>query len=111
MLYDNILFVKILNEFVNHTNDNYFKNKLKQTINFINSEFKNKKNLLGSAYDADSEGEEGKYYVWKYNELENLLGSDLNYLIKKYEITKDGNFEGSNILIEKKDTNYNYDEK
>ena len=110
MLYDNILFVKILNEFVNHTNDNYFKNKLKQTINFINSEFKNKKNLLGSAYDADSEGEEGKYYVWKYNELENLLGSDLNYLIKKYEITKDGNFEGSNILIEKKDTNYNYDE-
>ncbi len=107
MLYDNILFVKILNNFVNHTNDSYFKNKLKQTINFINSEFKNKDNLLGSAYDADSEGIEGKYYIWKYSELENLLESDLKYFIKKYEITKDGNFEGSNILIEKKNKDYN----
>jgi len=111
MLYDNILFVKILNNFVNHTDDNYFKDKLKQTINFINSEFRNKNNLLGSAYDADSEGVEGKYYVWKYNELEQVLGADFKYLIKKYEITKDGNFEGSNILIEKKEPNLNSDEK
>ena len=110
MLYDNILFVKVLNNFVNHTDDNYFKNKLKQTINFINSEFRNKDNLLGSAYDADSEGVEGKYYVWKYNELEQLLGPDLKYLIKKYEFTKDGNFEGSNILVEKKDLNFSPDE-
>ena len=111
MLYDNILFVKILNNFVNHTNDTYFKEKLKQTINFINSEFKNKNNLLGSAYDADSEGIEGKYYVWKYEELENLLKSDLELFKKKYEITKEGNFEGSNILIEKKEINLNVDEK
>ena len=111
MLYDNILFVKILNNFVNYTNDNYFKEKLKQTINFINSQFKNKDNLLGSAYDADSEGIEGKYYVWKYNELEKLLESDLELFKKKYEITKEGNFEGSNILIEKTDIILNVDEK
>ena len=111
MLYDNILFVKILNNFVNHTNDNYFKEKLKQTINFINSQFKNKNNLLGSAYDADSEGIEGKYYVWKYDELEKLLVSDFELFKKKYEITKEGNFEGSNILIEKKDIILNADEK
>ena len=111
MLYDNILFVKILNNFVNHTNDNYFKEKLKQTINFINSQFKNKDNLLGSAYDADSEGIEGKYYVWKYNELEKLLESDFKLFKKKYEITKEGNFEGSNILIEKTDIILNVDEK
>ncbi len=111
MLYDNILFVKILNNFVNHTNDNYFKEKLKQTISFINSEFKNKNNLLGSAYDADSEGVEGKYYVWKYDELENLLTSDLELFKKKYEVTKEGNFEGSNILIEKKNINLNGDER
>ena len=110
MLYDNILFVKVLNNFVNHTDDNYFKNKLKQTINFINLQFRNKDNLIGSAYDADSEGVEGKYYVWKYNELEQLLGPDLKYLIKKYEFTKDGNFEGSNILVEKKDLNFSPDE-
>ncbi len=111
MLYDNILFVKILNNFVNHTNNNYFKEKLKQTINFINSQFKNKDNLLGSAYDADSEGIEGKYYVWKYNELEKLLESDFELFKKKYEITEEGNFEGSNILIEKTDIILNADEK
>ena len=111
MLYDNILFVKILNNFVNYTNDRYFKEKLKQTINFINSQFKNKNNLLGSAYDADSEGIEGKYYVWKYNELEKLLASDFELFKKKYEITKEGNFEGSNILIEKKDITLNDYEK
>ncbi len=110
MLYDNILFVKILNNFVNHTSNDYFKEKLKQTINFINSEFKNKNNLFGSAYDADSEGIEGKYYVWKYDELEKLLTSDFELFKKKYKITKEGNFEGSNILIEKKDINLNVDE-
>ncbi len=107
MLYDNILFVKILNSFVNHTNDSYFKEKLKQTIKFINSEFKNKSDLLGSAYDADSEGIEGKYYVWEYKELENLLKDDLELFKKKYEITKEGNFEGANILVEKNDININ----
>ncbi len=111
MLYDNILFVKILNNFVNHTNDTYFKEKLKQTINFINSEFKNKNNLLGSAYDADSEGIEGKYYVWKYDELEKLLTSDFENFKKKYEVSKEGNFEGSNILIEKIDIILNTVEK
>ncbi len=110
MLYDNILYIKILNNFVNYTDDHYFITKLKQTINFINTEFKNKNNLLGSAYDADSEGVEGKYYVWKYSELENLLGSDLRDLLKKYEISKDGNFDGSNILIERIETNLTSEE-
>ena len=101
MLYDNILFVKILNIFVNYSKDNYFKNKLSQTINFINSDFKNKDNLLGSAYDADSEGVEGKFYTWKYEELKNILQKDLELLKNKYEISENGNFEGLNILVEK----------
>ena len=89
MLYDNILFVKVLNIFVNHTSDTYyFKDKLKQTINFINSEFKNKNNLLGSAYDADSEGVEGKFYVWKYEELEKLLTSDFEIFKKNMKLQK-----------------------
>ena len=112
MLYDNILFVKILNIFVNYSKDNYFKNKLSQTINFINSDFKNKNNLLGSAYDADSEGVEGKFYTWKYEELKNILDKDLELLKKKYEISENGNFEGLNILVEKNNhklTVYQYD--
>ena len=110
MLYDNILFVKLLNNYVNYTKDSYLKNKLQQTINYINTSFKNSNNLIGSAYDADSDGIEGKYYIWKYNELENILQNDLELFKKKYKITKEGNFEKSNILIENKDFNLSTDE-
>ena len=103
MLYDNILYVNLLNNFLQKEKSDYLKNKLIQTINFINSEFISENNLLGSAYDADSEGVEGKYYIWKYDELENLLKDKLLTFQKKYLITKEGNFEGSNILTEKKD--------
>jgi len=101
MLYDNILFIKLLNSFVGNTKNEYFKSKLIQSINFINKEFKNKDGLLGSAYDADSEGIEGKYYIWEYKDFEKLLGENLELFKKKYEISETGNFEGFNILIEK----------
>ena len=103
MLYDNILFVRLLNFYVENTKDKYFRSKLVQSINFINQEFNNKDNLLGSAYDADSEGVEGKYYVWKHQDLKNLLKDKFELFNKKYEISEAGNFEGSNILIEKTD--------
>tara|TARA_B100000989_G_scaffold233943_1_gene180778 strand:+ start:22803 stop:24755 length:1953 start_codon:yes stop_codon:yes gene_type:complete len=109
MLYDNILFVKILNEYILISNNNYFKKKLIQTINFINQDFKNEYNLLGSAYDADSDGIEGKYYIWKYDELTSILNEDIEIFKKKFNISKEGNFEGSNILVEKLDTSF--DEK
>ena len=102
MLYDNIQYVNLLTKFYQKTKKEYFKTKLVQTINFLNKEFKNNENLYGSAYDADSEGVEGKYYVWSYEELKNLLQNDLTLLEKKYEISNTGNFEGKNILIESK---------
>ena len=103
MLYDNILYVNLLNNFLQTENSKYLKKKLTQTINFINSEFKSEKSLLGSAYDADSEGIEGKYYVWKFDELKNILKDKFSLFQEKYSISKEGNFEGSNILVEKKD--------
>ena len=100
MLYDNILFVRTVNNYLVNKQDQKLNNKLIQTIDFINSEFLNDKNLLGSAYDADSEGIEGKYYVWSNDEIKELLGKDIDIFKKKYLVTKEGNFEGSNILIE-----------
>ena len=100
MLYDNILFVRTVNNYLVNKKDEKLNEKLIQTINFINSEFLNDKNLLGSAYDADSEGIEGKYYVWNYEEITKLLGKDIDVFKKKYLVSKEGNFEGSNILIE-----------
>ena len=102
MLYDNIQYIGLLTKFYQKTKKEYFKKKLIQTIKFINKEFKNEENLYGSAYDADSEGVEGKYYVWSYEELKKLLENDLKLFEKKYEISSAGNFEGKNILIESK---------
>ncbi len=101
MLYDNILYVNLLNHFLQKKKSDYLTSKLRETIKFINSDFLSDDTLLGSAYDADSEGIEGKYYVWKYDELEKLLKKNLQIIQKKYLITKEGNFEGSNILVEK----------
>ena len=58
MLYDNIQYIGLLTKFYQKTKKEYFKNKLIQTIKFINKEFKNEENLYGSAYDADCEGVE-----------------------------------------------------
>ena len=104
MLYDNILFVRLLNFYVENTKNKYFRSKLVQSINFIHKEFNNKDNLLGSAYDADSEGVEGKYYIWKYQEIKNILKEKFELFNKKYEISEAGNFEGNNILVEKSGT-------
>ena len=110
MLYDNILYVNLLNQFLQKENSDYLKNKLKQTIKFINSEFVSENTLLGSAYDADSEGIEGKYYIWKYDEIKSQLKNKFEIFNKKYLITKEGNFEGSNILIENTDNKFTDEE-
>ncbi len=101
MLYDNILFVNLLGQFYLLEPNEYYKEKLIQTVDFINQFFKNKENLLGSAFDADSEGIEGKYYVWQDKELRDVLGEDYNLFAKYYDISENGNWEGKNILIEK----------
>ena len=110
MLYDNIQYVDLLSKFYNSTKNDYYKDKLKQTISFINLEFKNKDNLLGSAYDADSDGVEGLFYTWGYDEIKEILKESYSIFEKKYEITKEGNFESKNILVEKDNFQLNKEE-
>ena len=107
MLYDNILYVDLLNKYIQNNESDYFKKKLIQTIQFINSQFLSEDELLGSAYDADSEGVEGKYYTWKYKDLETFLGNDFEIFKKKYSINEKGNFEGLNILVENNNIQFN----
>jgi len=101
MRYDNILFINLLGQFYLQEPNEYYKEKLIQTVEFVNNSFKNKENLLGSAYDADSEGVEGKHYVWDDKELRSVLEKDYNLFAKYYDISENGNWEGKNILIEK----------
>ena len=97
MLYDNAQFILLLSKYCKIDDKDYFKKKLEQTIDFLNKEFLNTDNLLGSAYDADSEGEEGKYYVYKYEEIKDIKNID-DY----FELESKGNWENKNILVEKK---------
>jgi len=96
MLYDNAQFVLLLSKYLRVEKNEYFQKKIIQTIDFINKNFTNPNNkLLGSAYDADSAGEEGKYYVFSYEELKKI--EDINqYFIVKPE----GNWENKIILQE-----------
>ena len=97
MLYDNAQFILLLSKYCKIDYKDYFKKKLEQTIDFLNKEFLNTDNLLGSAYDADSEGEEGKYYVYKYEEIK-----DIENINDYFELEPKGNWENKNILVEKK---------
>ena len=74
-----------------------YKNKLVHTIEFIKKNFLNNEGFLGSAYDADSDGEEGKYYVFNYEEIKNIENIE-DY----FYISPEGNWEKKIILIEKK---------
>ena len=100
MLYDNTQFILLLSKYCKINKDIYFKEKLEQTIEFLKKNFENKEGFLGSAYDADSEGEEGKYYVFKYKEIK-----DLENIEKYFEIKPEGNWENKIILIEKEKPN------
>ena len=110
MLYDNIQYVNLLVHYLSLYESTYLKNKLRQTLNFINTEFKSIDNLLGSALDADSEGVEGKYYTWKSEDLRSLLQDKFNVIEKNFLISDNGNFEGLNILVEKDNIKLNKNE-
>ena len=97
MLYDNTQFILLLSKYCMINKDDYFKDKLDQTIGFIKKEFLNQNDLLGSAYDADSDGVEGKYYIYSFDEIKNI--QNIN---EYFEIDSKGNWEGKIILVEKK---------
>ena len=96
MLYDNSQFILLLSKYCKITPEIYYINKLEQTIEFLKKNFLNHEGFLGSAYDADSDGEEGKYYVYEYEEIKEFQNID-----KYFEINSKGNWENKIILIEK----------
>ena len=100
MLYDNSQFVLLLSKYCKINSEFYFKEKLDQTIQFLINNFRNKEGFLGSAYDADSDGEEGKYYVFSYEEIKAIENID-----KYFEIKPEGNWENKIILVEKEKPN------
>ena len=98
MLYDNALLLMAYTECFQITKDPFYKKISTEIITFLEREMLHKEGGFYSAIDADSEGVEGKYYVWDPEEIDEVLGEDLGDLFADvYRITPYGNFEGKNI--------------
>jgi hypothetical protein len=103
MLYDNALLITVLSEAYQSTKKELYADTIRQTMEFIKREMLSPQNGFYSAIDADSEGEEGKYYVWSKKEVDEILGSESELFCEYYEVTANGNWENNKrIRIKKK---------
>jgi uncharacterized protein YyaL (SSP411 family) len=98
MLYDNALLIDVLSDMYAITQNETYKNIILKTIAFCDEDLKSEEGVYCAAQDADSEGEEGKYYVWDKKEIEEILGEESAWFCSKTGVTTAGNFEGKNII-------------
>jgi len=99
MLYDNSLFTTALIETYQVTGKQEFADFANDLLHYIDRDMTSKEGAFFSAEDADSEGVEGKFYVWSQEEIEKVLGrKTASAAIPYYNVTQNGNFEGKNIL-------------
>lgn len=99
MLYDNAQLSRIYLHAWQATGDPFFKDIAVDIYDYILREMTAPEGSFYSATDADSEGEEGKFFVWSYDELQKLLDdAAFNVAVEYWGVTKSGNFEGNNIL-------------
>lgn len=111
MLYDNALLVDLLTEVYQATGRTLYAQRIAETVDWLLADLRvavpggegaEKEGgapfAFASAFDADSEGEEGKYYVWTAAEIEALLGADAPEFGAAYGVTRHGNWEGHTIL-------------
>lgn len=99
MLYDNALLSKSYLEAYQITKEELYKNIASETLDYVLREMYHPDGGFYSSQDADSEGIEGKYYLWKYEEIEQILGDDAKAFIDYYAITSEGNFEQNQNII------------
>jgi uncharacterized protein YyaL (SSP411 family) len=99
MLYDNAQLIRIYLHLFQITKDEFFKRIAVETLEYIKREMLDERGGFYSTQDADSEGEEGKFFVWTPDEIESILGErDAQAFSFFYDVSDDGNFEGKNIL-------------
>jgi uncharacterized protein YyaL (SSP411 family) len=103
MLYDNAQLISLYAEAYQYTRLPLFKEVAEETIAWLAREMTSAEGLFYSALDADSEGVEGKFYVWDQAELETMSPDDRALLIAYYHISEEGNWEEeqTNILLRK----------
>jgi uncharacterized protein len=98
MLYDNALLVRAYLHAWQVTREPAYKRIVEETLDFISREMTHELGGFYSSLDADSEGEEGKFYVWSLEEIRDVLKNDSDFFEAAYGITAKGNWEGKTIL-------------
>ncbi|WP_246186186.1 thioredoxin domain-containing protein [Phnomibacter ginsenosidimutans] len=100
MLYDNALLVGVLSEAYQLTRKPAYAQVIHQTMRFVQQEWQSPEGGFYSAYDADSEGVEGKFYTWSKAELETVIddAEAARLFCAVYDVSEEGNWEETNIL-------------
>lgn len=98
MLYDQAYLITTLSEAYQYTGKPLYASCIQHTICFLQRNMLSAGEGYYAALDADSEGEEGKYYVWTHNEVKQVLGEDAEAFCRAFNVRENGNWEGRNIL-------------
>ena len=99
MLYDNALLARVYLEAHQLTGNPFYRTVVEETLDYVGREMRHPEGGFYSAQDADSEGEEGKFYAWTPDEIQEILGEEDAEIFNGYfDVTSTGNFEGSNVL-------------
>src|SRR5204863_9033787 len=99
MLYDNAQLLELLTLAYGRSKRTLFRDRARQTVDWLAREMTTREGAFCASLDADSEGEEGKFYVWSLAEVERSLGpDDAQFFASHYDVSPGGNFEGHNIL-------------
>ncbi|MEO5943821.1 MAG: thioredoxin domain-containing protein [Ferruginibacter sp.] len=98
MLYDNALLLSVLSDAYQLTKKDFYRSAIKRTIQFLLAEMQHNQGGFYAAIDADSEGIEGKFYVWEKVEVDEILGNDSAVFCQYFNISREGNWEEQNIL-------------
>jgi uncharacterized protein YyaL (SSP411 family) len=98
MLYDNALLARVYLHAWQVTGRSIYRRIVEETLDYVIREMTDPDGGFYSAQDADSEGEEGKFFVWTPDEIREILGGEAEAFMAAYGVTRHGNFEGKNIL-------------
>jgi len=98
MLYDNAQLARVYLHAWQLTGNPLYRRICEETLDYVCREMRDERGGFYSSQDADSEGEEGKFYVWSADEVREILGEHARSFMQVYDVTEDGNWEGHNIL-------------
>jgi uncharacterized protein YyaL (SSP411 family) len=112
MLYDNALLLELLALAHQRSGRELFRARARETVDWLAREMTTPEGAFSASLDADSEGEEGKFYVWSLAEIADVLGpKDAEFFAARYDMTPEGNFEGHNIINRLNDIPRNMDDE